>query len=81
VRDVVEISVKGVAGVFISLALLAFLFVSAGNSLTNFGSSLDLNSVSQSGNSLTGYGFDIIVVLVILAFIVVLAYVFKREDE
>jgi hypothetical protein len=70
-----ELTIAGVAGLFVGLAFVGFLFIFTGNGAQSVGQDLGVQQVSDFGNSLTGYGQLIIEILVVLAVMVVVAFV------
>ena len=70
-----ELTIVGVAGLFVGLAFIGFLFISAGNGAQSVGRDIGVQQVSDFGSSLTGYGQFIIGILVVLAIIIVVAFV------
>jgi hypothetical protein len=76
----VEISVKGVAGIFLGLSLAAYLFITTGNGAQNTGRSLGVPQLTNFGSSLTGYGDIVLAVLIGLAVLVVMVFVLRMMN-
>jgi hypothetical protein len=72
----VKVIVVGVAGIFLGLGVAAASMVGMGHVATALGQVLGSNPITQGGNALSGLGIDIIVLLAIMAFIVVAAFLY-----
>jgi len=69
-----KVIVVGVAGVFLALGIAAAFLLGFGHLASAIGQAFSSGPISQAGDALSGYGVDIIIVLVILAIIVVIAF-------
>jgi len=67
-----DIKLGTVAGALFVLGIVGYMFVTAGNSVSGVG----LPSV---GNSLTGYGNNLLTILVLLVIIIVAVFVLKAR--
>jgi len=63
----VSIVIVGVAGLFVALALAGVLLMTAGNGLTGFGQSVNLQPLESAGGTLSNWGAGILVFLALLA--------------
>jgi len=71
-----KVVVVGVAGVFLALGVAAAIMLGMGHAATALGQAIGSGPIAQGGNDLSGLGIDIIVLLAILAFIVVAAFLY-----
>jgi hypothetical protein len=72
-----KVVVVGVAGVFLALGVAAAFLLGFGHLASAVGQTLGSGPVSQAGNSLSGFGLDIIILLVILAVVIVFAFLYS----
>ena len=73
-----KIIVVGVAGIFLALGITGAVLVGFGHVTTAVGQSVGSGPISQAGDSLSGLGIEVIAILVLLAIVVVLAFLLLR---
>ncbi len=72
-----KVVIVGVAGVFIALGIAGAILLGFGHVASAIGQAVDSGPVSQAGDALSGFGTDVIVVLIVLAILVVLAFLYS----
>ena len=71
-----KIIVVGVAGVFVALGVVAAAMLGLGHITTAVGQTVGIRQIAQAGNQLAGLGLDLVIVLVVLAAVIVAAFLY-----
>ena len=71
-----KVIVVGVAGVFLALGVGAAMMLGMGHAATALGQVVGSVPIEQGGNALSGLGVDIIVLLGVMGFIVIVAFLY-----
>jgi hypothetical protein len=71
-----KIVVLGVAGLFLALGVAGAFLLGFGHFTSAVGQAINSNPIASAGSSLSGLGIDIIVALIVLAIVVVVAFLY-----
>jgi hypothetical protein len=71
-----KVIVIGVAGIFLALGVAAAFMLGFGHITSALGQAVGSGPVAQAGDYLSGLGLDVIAVLITLAVIIVLAFLY-----
>jgi hypothetical protein len=73
-------NIVGIAGLFLALGFIGYLFVMSGSGVNNIAETFNQSSLKVTGNFLIGMGLNIIYVLIALAIIFVIVLIYKMLE-
>lgn len=71
-----KIVVAGVAGIFLALGVVGAVLIGIGHFTSAIGQEVNIGPVAQAGDAITGFGVDVVAFLVVLAIIVIIAFLY-----
>ncbi len=73
-----DVKVAGIAGIFVALAIAAYLLISSGNFTVNIGKLIGIVAVQESGVSMVATGNLILIFLGVLAVVIGVGFIISR---